>query len=111
MPSSSGHNKNFFYLTGAYQSATSSTTQPSLTPIELKSLDDKIDDGKPNTGKILYNPYDAIDDAYSYYETAPTANSIACAMGGTDVTDVNVIYNANPATGGDNMNCQPIFVW
>jgi prepilin-type N-terminal cleavage/methylation domain-containing protein len=104
--------RNAFFLTGAFKAAGYSQTEPSLTPFQLKNIDDKADDGKPNSGKIRNTPYEWNNYSdFIYWSASPTANSIICTTGGATADAADVRYNANPSTGGNSISCQPIFVW
>lgn len=97
--------KNLYVMTGAAK--TGSTIQPTMTPVELYSLDLKIDDGMPLRGRVLNNTFEYWDYADYIYWSA-TADSDVCSYGGVDQYDDTQRYNA--AVGRDVV-CQPIFVW
>lgn len=75
-----------------------------LTPAEAYRIDEKMDDGKPNTGSVR-----------SYAAFAPgggwnaTADPNSCMTGGSSGTDTADIYNKDPATGGNKFIC-PLFI-
>lgn len=105
-------NTNFYYIQTPSNAARNSFNEPSLSAVEAYIIDLKSDDGKPNTGRFMVNTWEdyAYYD-YIYWATTVDSTSNACTTGGADAVQTDVVYNANPGTGGDRRTCVPIFLW
>ncbi len=118
-------NQNLFWVTPAANAARYSYTEPSLSAIDTFTIDSKIDDGKPNSGKFIAFSYQAFEGYINWsngtidaYGNALGANSRICTIGvtitgndGVDSVATDVKYNTNPATGSNNVSCKPVFLW
>ena len=102
MPKSKmGH---YWYVTPSYRFATDGSssviggndffTWDYLSPVQAFGLDNKIDDGKPNSGKTV----DMQGPEWGYW--AATGQDGNCTYGGTDQYAREALYNIDPATGG-----------
>lgn len=100
--------QNVFTLRGLANAATESQMTPSLSPIDLYSIDKKIDDGVPLKGKVMNTTEDIYNSNYPWNAVATNG---ACVFGGATYTATTQAYNAVPATGGNLITCQPVFVW
>jgi hypothetical protein len=71
-----------------------------LTPMEAFSIDNKADDGKPNTG-VFVSPGGACMGAgfTNCWQAVPVAG-IACITGGVSANDTQAVY----ATGSDALS-------
>jgi prepilin-type N-terminal cleavage/methylation domain-containing protein len=100
--------QNALTLRGPSTVANSSIMEPSLSAMDLYSLDQKIDDGNPVTGKVLNTPW----KGYTFLPVfwSATADAAACVFGGSDSFSSLQVYNTASA-GANNINCQPAFVW
>lgn len=81
---------------------------PSLSPIDSHGIDSKIDDGMPNTGKVLANSSSQTPTAWS---ATVNSSSVVCTYGGANVVALDIRYNTNPNTGGNTIACVPVFLW
>ncbi len=102
--------KNIFFLGLKGAAARTYFTEPTLSAVESYSLDLKIDDGKPNSGKFLVSTLEYYDYVF-YWANSVNASSNVCTYGGADQYDTTAQYNANKGTGGNNITCIPVFVW
>jgi prepilin-type N-terminal cleavage/methylation domain-containing protein len=87
--------------TGAY------SVTPRITPIEAFNMDNKLDDGQPNTG-ILQAKGNATSTTTVFTDTAAWAAASAlgnCIMGGTTATDSTAVYNLRLSSGGSSPAC------
>ncbi len=84
---------------------------PTISAVDMYSIDRKIDDGMPNRGRVLSSSWDAWDLGFRYWTGTPNASSVACTHGGSYPSGADVRYNSDPATGGDTLTCIPIFFW
>lgn len=73
-----------------------------MTPTEAYNIDQKVDDGAPNTGGVRARGIAAVN-ANPTWVAATTAAT--CIMGGTAVTDLTTTYNRVAATGGNDPSC------
>jgi hypothetical protein len=71
----------------------------SNTPLQSHAIDSKMDDGKPNTGNVVDSP--VFEDGS--WDTTPNIGS--CGYGGSINYGADVLYNINPATGGNEKVC------
>lgn len=87
--------------TGAYGAAVN------LTPTEVFNMDNKLDDGLPNTGIVQAKGTAAstttiINDPSSWAAASTAGN---CIMGGATSTDTTDTYNRALTTGGNQPAC------
>lgn len=101
--------RNVITLRGPAQAARLSWIEPAISPIELYSIELKTDDGRPLSGRIINNPYDARNSAYTYWNL--TANSSVCVFGGASATDLAQTYSVSIANGANAVRCQPMFAF
>jgi len=73
-----------------------------ITPVQAYDIDNKIDDGKPNTGIITAAGIAAVN-AVPSWAAAATVND--CMSGGASNVDPTDIYNGVPGSGGDSTSC------
>lgn len=102
--------------------------EPTISAIDAYTLDLKIDDGKPNSGKFLVSTYSFYGPpgphgspvAYGRLWSDGTVDAAGAALGsvsrvctifGIDEVDANAQYNADPEKGGNSISCRPVFVW
>jgi prepilin-type N-terminal cleavage/methylation domain-containing protein len=98
------------YFTGAAE----------ITPLEAVNIDQKVDDGLPNTGLVqarsgieqayYFPPLDDLD-ANSAATWASTSQPGNCITMGTAATDPTAIYNTNASSGGDTPACAIRLRW
>ncbi len=82
-----------------------------LTPVEAFNIDEKMDDGAPNTGAIRARALGALDGFPSWDSTGTVGESLNgfCVMGGNSATDNIGIYNRVMDTGGQDPSCSVRF--
>ena len=103
---------NAFMISVQGTAAVGYNNQPIMTPIDVFSIDQKIDDGAPYKGKVRVSTY-----SYSNYSASTNwLNSVgpasaACAYGGSNSQDPTAVYNAVASTGGDKSTCTLLFLW
>lgn len=102
---------NTFYLHKKGDAAVNYMNRPTMSALDMVSLDLKSDDGKPNTGKILALTLDGGVFDYINWSATVDATSTVCTTGGSSARDLDVVYNANEQTGGNSLSCIPIFGW
>jgi hypothetical protein len=123
-------NLNLYWVVPTARAALNSAQEPSLSALDTYTIDAKIDDGKPNTGRFIastwakdsnidssiFDYYYWTDGSVDYHGNPLDANSTFCTIGGSGdpysgalATDVQ--YNTNPAKGGKNTTCMPMFLW
>ena len=111
--------KNMFYL--GKPAAGTSIFEPNMSAAEAYSIDLKMDDGNPNTGKFLVSVYRLNNSpnffsvlglsVATYWSATTSAGANICTFGGANAYDTTAQYNSDPANGGDNSTCIPAFVW
>lgn len=80
-----------------------------VTPIQAYNMDNKLDDGLPNTGIVIardVGPTNGVNGIPSW-AAASTANT--CMMNGADATDPTDTYNLVLQTGGNDPSCSVRF--
>lgn len=101
--------KNAFYFLTQYTPAKLVQT---MTPSDMYTIDSKIDDGMPSTGRIMVDPgacfTDSITCAY-YWASAPTKGY--CTYSGANYLDTTAKYNIKVENGGEQLACIPFFVF
>jgi prepilin-type N-terminal cleavage/methylation domain-containing protein len=100
--------QNIYYLAPQWLPGSPELT-PSLTASDAFSVDSKIDDGMPNTGKVMINAFDLTWYSARWWDT--TAHTGICSYGGTNSYDSSAKYNISPASGADEKTCIPIFLF
>jgi len=80
------------------------TGSGALSPIQAYNIDTKLDDGMPNTGRVV--------DRISAPDISPSASSVptanVCLIGDsipTVLTDPTDTYNLNNSIGGNDLSC------
>jgi prepilin-type N-terminal cleavage/methylation domain-containing protein len=82
---------NFFQVLGEANGFASTA----LTPLDAYRIDTKLDDGLPNTGRVMVATSDTDGQGGSSYSEswAATPTATTCLTGGTSATDRNAQYN------------------
>lgn len=75
-----------------------------ITPNIAYAIDSKIDDGKPNTGRMVDLSRWFIG-AGTWATSLATATSTTCTIDGSFYYSANVNYNASSGSSGDSSNC------
>lgn len=75
-----------------------------IYPNNAYSIDSKIDDGKPNTGKMVDLTLWFIGGG-SWAASAATATSSTCTFGGSFYYSADTQYNTASNAGSDSANC------
>ena len=98
-----------YYLISGLSSITNDGTTTytlALTPIETYNIDNKVDDGLPNTGiataRSTATPFTSVADAQATWSASPTDE---CMTNGGAATRLTTTYNRNAATGGNIPAC------
>lgn len=73
-----------------------------LTPLRAFIIDQKIDDGLPNTGIVQAKSITSVNGNPSFNASSASSN---CLMTGAYSTDPTNTYNRVPATGGNDGSC------
>jgi prepilin-type N-terminal cleavage/methylation domain-containing protein len=69
-------------------------TGHTVTPIDGKNMDTKLDDGMPFTGRVTSNG---------------DWSGVGCVTGGSGAGDPSAVYNADPGAGGNGKACDMFF--
>jgi prepilin-type N-terminal cleavage/methylation domain-containing protein len=86
--------------------------RPTLSAVEVSSVDRKSDDGKPNTGRVVALTLDANNwPDHPYWSATEPSDGAYCTFGGADPTDPEAEYNLKPSSDGERRTCIPVFVW
>ncbi len=85
--------------------------KPSMTGLDAFTIDSKIDDGKPNRGKMLVSSWRFPGDPDAYWSADEISAQNACKYGGASEIDLEANYNIKEEFGGNNINCQPVLLW
>jgi prepilin-type N-terminal cleavage/methylation domain-containing protein len=98
----------FYFLT---QSTPAKLVQ-TMTPSDMYTIDSKIDDGLPNTGKIMADPGACFTDSITcsyYWASLPTKGY--CTYNGANYLDTAAKYNIKVENGGEQLACTPFFIF
>ena len=78
-----------------------------MTPIEAQSIDQKIDDGAPNSGHAQARATDTALAPINLLPVTWTATTTPnnCLLGGTSAADLVARYNVNRDSGGMDPSC------
>ena len=77
-----------------------------VTPIQANNMDNKLDDGLPNTGIVVARFLTGVNVTPTW-EATSTNND--CMMNGASATDPTDTYNLNKDTGGNDPSCSVRF--
>jgi len=73
-----------------------------ISPIVAYNIDNKLDDGMPNTGIVQAQAINSINGLPSYNSVS---TSSTCLMTGASATDTADTYNRIPKSGGNDGSC------
>jgi prepilin-type N-terminal cleavage/methylation domain-containing protein len=77
-----------------------------LTPQQAFNMDQKLDDGSPNSGVVMARSITSVNAVSSWLSTS-TADT--CLSNGANATDPAAIYNRVSSTGGNDLSCSVRF--
>ncbi len=77
-----------------------------VTPIQANNMDNKLDDGLPNTGIVVARYLTGVNVTPTW---AATSTNNDCMMNGSSATDPTDTYNLNKDTGGNDPSCSVRF--
>ena len=79
-----------------------------ITPTQAFNMDNKLDDGQPNTGTVVARDLGGVNGVNGLASTAATATASTCEVGAT-ATDLTNTYNRSITSGGSDASCSVRF--